>query len=183
MFNLLIKKIIRLRSETVVKRVFPYIKTSKKIIDIGSGTGDVAFIFRKRGKDITPVDVSNFHGPRLIKITIYDGKTVPFPNNSFDTALLLMVLHHTPDPNIVFSEAARVAKNIVIIETSFTNPINKFFTVILDAIGNLRLDAFWNSYKKDEEWKVFFDKHGFNIKKSQKFKDIPFLHILYYLQR
>lgn len=188
MINLLIRKIIRRRSNIVVNRISPYIKHSKKIIDIGSGTGDVAFLLIKEGKNVTPVDVDDFHGPRFIKTTIYDGKTVSFPNRSFDTALLLMVLHHTPNPEAVFAEAGRVAREVVVIETSFTNPIHKFFTVVSDAIGNFRLEAFWNSYKTDKEWRTFFEKHGFTIKDSHKYFDrnlriIPFLHILYYLQR
>ncbi|MFA6570040.1 MAG: methyltransferase domain-containing protein [Bacteroidota bacterium] len=187
MFNLFIRKVVRARSLTVIDRIFPYIKISSKIIDIGSGTGDVAFLLQQKGKDITPVDVADFHGPRLMKTVIYDGKKLPFPNKSFDTALLLMVLHHTPDPEAVFVEAARVAKEIVIIETSFINPVHKFFTVIADAIGNLRLEAFWNSYKLDEEWKTLFQQKGFQIISTQKYIDrdvvIPFLHILYSLKR
>jgi len=186
MFNLLIKKIIRSRSETVVSRIFPYLKTSKKIIDIGSGTGDVAILLQRKGKDITPVDVKDFHGPRLVKTIIYDGKKLPFSNKFFDTALLLTVLHHTPNHEIVFDEATRVAKEIVIIETSFSNPIHKIFTVIADAIGNLRIEAFWNSYKSNEEWKEFFRKKGFRIVDTHSYIDkdviIPFLHILYFLK-
>lgn len=182
------QKLVRNRSETVVQRVLPYLKNSKKIIDIGSGTGDVAYLLQKRGKNITPVDVGNFHGPRLIKTTIYDGRTLSFPNNFFDTALLLMVMHHTPDPEIVFSQASRVAKEIIVIETSYTNPIDRFFTITSDAIGNLRIDANWNSYKKDKGWRDFFESHGFKIIESHKYNDrnlgfIPFLHILYYLRR
>ena len=172
----------------MVNRISPYLINSKKLIDIGSGTGDVAFLLGKGGKQITPVDVGNFHGPRLVKTVIYDGKTLPFPDRSFDTALLLMVLHHTPNPEEVFLEAGRVAREVVAIETSFTSPIHKFFTVVSDAIGNLRLEAFWNSYKTDWEWRALFEKHGFTIKDSHKYYDrnlgiIPFLHILYYLQR
>ena len=188
MLNSLIRKIVRARSNVVVDRISPYIKTSKKIIDIGSGTGDIAFLLEKGGKNVTPVDVGDFHGPRLVKTIIYDGKTLPFPNRSFNTALLLMVMHHTPDPDVVFAEAARVAKEVVVIETSFTNPINKFFTVVSDAIGNLRIEAFWNSYKEDRDWRKFFEKHGFKIIESHKFNDknlgiIPFLHILFSLKR
>lgn len=188
MLDSLIKRVVRARTKVVIERISPYIQTSGKIIDIGSGTGDIAFLLKQEGKDVTPVDVGDFHGPRLVKTTIYDGKTLPFPNRSFTTALLLMVMHHTPDPEIVFSEASRVAKEVVVIETSFTNPINKFFTVVSDAIGNLRLETFWNSYKSDRDWRVFFEKHGFKIVESHKFNDrnlgvIPFLHILYYLQR
>jgi len=46
-----------------------------------------------------------------------------------------MVMHHTPDPGIIFSEAARVAEEIVVIETSFTNPVSKLFTVIADMLA------------------------------------------------
>jgi len=186
--NSLIQKLIRKRSEIVVQRIVPYLKNSNKIIDIGSGTGDVAFLLEKIGKKITPVDVNNFHGPRLVKTIIYDGKTLPFKDKSFDTALLLTVLHHTSNPGAVFLEASRVANEVIIIETSYTNSINRFFTIISDAIGNLRLEASWSSYKTDKDWKTFFEKHGFQIKESHKFNDrnlgiIPFLHILYYLKK
>lgn len=187
MINRLIKSIIRKRSLVVVSRVKPYIKNSQKLIDIGSGTGDVAYLLKNQGKDITPVDVSDFHGPRLVKPVIYDGKKLPFPDKCFDTALLLMVLHHTPDPDIVFTEAARVAKEIVIIETSYTTPIIKWLTVLTDLLGNLRLQAFWSSYKTDETWQQFFAERGFRIIDTVKYQDknfgLPFLHIVYYLKK
>ncbi|PJE63071.1 hypothetical protein COU88_01510 [Candidatus Roizmanbacteria bacterium CG10_big_fil_rev_8_21_14_0_10_39_6] len=187
MFRSLFQKIVRQRSQVVVNRIFPFLKDSKKILDIGSGTGDVAFLLGEHGKDVTPVDVSDFHGPRLVKTTIYDGRNLPFPNNSFDTAMLLIVMHHTPNPEIVFDEASRVAKELVIIETSYTTPINRWFTIVSDALGNLRLEAFWSSYKSDDQWKELFAKKKFEIVKTQKYNDrnfgLPFLHIAYYLRR
>ena len=187
LFRTLFRKIVRRRSQTVVNRILPFLKNSKKILDIGSGTGDVAFLLGKYGKDVTPVDVGDFHGPRFVKTTIYDGQTLPFPNKSFDTATLLMVMHHTPNPEIVFDEASRVAKELVVIATSYTTPINRWFTIISDALGNLRLGAFWSSYKSDSEWKGLFTKKKFEIVKTQKYNDrnfgLPFLHIAYYLRR
>ena len=187
MFRSLFQKIVRQRSEVVISRIFPFLKDSKKILDIGSGTGDVAFLLGNHGKDVTPVDVGDFHGSRLVKTIIYDGRKLPFPNNSFDTAMLLMVMHHTPNPEIVFDEASRVAKELVIIETSYTTPTNRWFTIVSDALGNLRLDAFWSSYKSDSEWKELFTKKKFEIVKTQKYNDrnfgLPFLHIAYYLRK
>ena len=109
LLNSFIRKIVRTRSEIVLERISPFIKKSAKIVDVGSGTGDIAFLLEKQGKDITPVDVADFHGIRLMKTIIYDGKRLPFSDKSFDAALLLMVMHHTPNPDVVFSEAARVA--------------------------------------------------------------------------
>ena len=181
------QKIVRQRSQVVVNRILPFLKDSKKILDIGSGTGDVAFLLGEHGKDVTPVDVGDFHGPRLVKTIIYDGHKLPFPNNSFDTAMLLMVMHHTPNPEIVFDEASRVAKELVVIETSYTTRVNRWFTIVSDALGNLRLEAFWSSYKSDSEWKKLFANKIFEIVKTQKYNDrifgLPFLHIAYYLRK
>ncbi len=187
MLNKLIRKLARKRSETVVERIFPYIKNSKKIIDIGSGTGDIANLLIKRGKSVVPIDVGSFHGPRLVKTVIFDGKTLPFPNQSFDTALLLMVMHHTPNPTQVFSEAARVAKEIVVIETSYEDTIGKILTVIIDTLSNLQIKANWRSYKTDKDWRIFFTNNKFRIADTYRYKDrnfgIPFLHILYHLKK
>lgn len=181
------QRIVRGRSVAVVNRILPFLIRSKKIIDIGSGTGDVTFLLGKHGKDVTPVDVGDFHGPRLVETTVYDGQKLPFPDKSFDTAMLLMVMHHTPNPEIVFDEASRVAKEIVVIETSYTSPVSRWFTIMSDTVGNLRLKAFWSSYKSDPEWKGFFSRKNYKIVKTQKYNDrnfgLPFLHIVYYLRR
>ncbi len=187
MFKTILQKILRKRSKLVIGRILSYIRTSKKIVDIGSGTGDVAFLLQESGKDITAVDVADFHGPRMVMPIIYDGSKLPFTNKSFDTALLLMVLHHTPNPEIIFDEASRVAKEIVIIETSYTNVLNRWWTIVSDAVGNLRLEAFWSSYKTDAEWRKLFTRKNFTIIESAKYWDsnfgLPFLHIAYHLKK
>lgn len=187
MFNKILKYFVRKRSEIVVSRILSYLKKTDKIIDIGSGTGDVAKLLRSKGMNVTPVDVEDFHGVRLLETTIYDGKTLPFPDKTFDTALILMVMHHTPNPDLILSEVSRVANNIVVIETSFTTKLNRFWTIISDAVGNLRLEAFWDSYKTDKQWRAVFDKHGFKVVDSHSFWDknfgLPFLHISYFLKQ
>jgi len=188
MLNNIFVPFIRKRSETVVSRIKPYIKKGIKLIDIGSGSGDVASLLQSQGFEVTPVDVADFHGPRMIKTTIYDGKTLPFKDKSFDTALLLMVMHHTPNPEIVFKEASRVAKEVIVIETSYTTKLNRYFTIISDAIGNLRLEIFWNSYKNNLDWSKYFKSEGYAVTDTHQYWDrnfglIPFLHILYYLRQ
>ena len=175
------------RARQFAGRIFPYLTKSQTVLDIGSGTGDVTNALRIAGKDVTPVDVADFHGPRTVKPVIYNGTTLPFPNRSFDTVLLLMVMHHTADPSVLFVEAARVAKEIVVIETSYTNFVHKIVTVLTDALGNLQPKFYWTSYKSDAEWREFFKKRGFIVVDSKKFVDIqlfiPYLHIAYFLKR
>jgi len=183
----IIETIAKKRAELVVTRVLPYIKYAKKIIDIGCGTGHVTHLLTKHGKKITPVDISNKNWISAIKPIIYDGKRLPFPDQSFDTSLLLMVLHHTPDPKVVFLEAARVGKEVIVIETVYKYLFDKIVTVLFDSLGNLQPRFYWNSYRRDEDWKTFFKSVGYKVEAIQCHRDwwflIPYLHNVYYLKK
>lgn len=178
----------RERAELVVGRILPHINNAKKIVDIGCGTGHIANLLMKHGKKVTPVDISNKSLVGAIKPIIYDGRRLPFPDKSFDTSLLLMVLHHTPDPKVVFSEAARVGKELVVIETVYKRLFDKILTVFFDSLGNLQPRFYWNSYHRDGDWKSFFESMGYRIEATQYHSDhqlllIPQLHNVYYLRK
>lgn len=183
----IIQALAQKRAKIVVGRVLPYIKHSKRIIDIGCGTGHVADLLIKTGKEVVPVDISNKSLVNTIKPIMYDGKHLPFPDKSFDTSLLLMVLHHTPDPAVVFSDAARVGNDLVVIETVYKKLFDKIVTVLFDSLGNLQPRFFWNSYRRDEDWKTFFKSKGYSVEATQYHRDwwflIPYLHNVYYLKK
>lgn len=160
------------RQEKIVERITPFLKTSQKIVDIGCGKGLVTKLLRQKGKKVTAVDVKSFKYPREISdVILYDGQKLPFPNNSFDTALLITVMHHTPNPSIVFKEAARVGKEIVIVETTYRNLWQKNYTVVVDSMVNLQPKFYKDSYKSDNEWRELFKDNGFKIISSQFFED------------
>ncbi len=171
------------RAAIIVERFFHYLKNSKNIIDIGCGEGYIADILVKRGKKITGVDVSDRSEVSDIKVTLYDGQKLPFRDKEFDTALLLTVLHHTENPQIVFDEAARVAKNLIIIEDIYTNIFQKILNVFIDSWQNKPLRFYWDSYKSDKNWRRFFKDHDFKISTSTYYQDIPYLHAVYLLEK
>lgn len=183
----LVQKLAQKRARLAVGRILPYVKHAKKIVDIGCGTGHVADLLTKEGKNITPVDISNKSLVNTIKPITYDGKHLPFPDGSFDTSLLLMVLHHTPDPAVVFSEAARVGNDLVVIETVYKKLFDKIITVLFDSLGNLQPIFYWNSYRRDNDWKTFFNSKGYSVKATQYHKDwwflVPYFHNVYYLKK
>jgi SAM-dependent methyltransferase len=41
---------------------------------------------------------------------VYDGRTLPFPDGAFDTVMSVQVLEHTPDPQRLIDEMARVMR-------------------------------------------------------------------------
>lgn len=98
-----------------VKNYF-YGREKNRVIDIGCGTGEFSVFFDPQnytGVDIEPAYIryakKNYQG----KFLIADATKLPFTDESFDTAVILGVLHHLPDDKCVqiFNEIRRVLKN------------------------------------------------------------------------
>jgi ubiquinone/menaquinone biosynthesis C-methylase UbiE len=150
-----------------IKRIAEYISPEDKILDIGTGPGSVCLLMQREGYDITPVDVIDQTLSSEVEPNIYSGKKLPYKNSSFDTALILTVLHHTTNPREVLLEAKRVADKIVIIEDIYSNPIQKYLTFFVDSIVNLEFVSHPHSNKSDSEWKKTFIKLGLKLKAAK----------------
>ena len=133
------------------------------ILDIGSGRGVVTSILRDRGFVVTPLDVRDRSMERELAPVVYDGTVIPFPDDAFDCALLLTVLHHTPDPDAVLREASRVARRIIIIEDVYTNTLQKYLTFFTDSLFNLEFRGHPHSNRTDAEWRRTFERLGLTL--------------------
>ena len=92
-----------------------FIKKGSKILDWGCGTAIVGKTFQDFFQaELFGVDVQDV---RTVKIPfkITDGKSLSFPENSFDVVLINYVLHHSEDPVSVLKEAKRVARDKIVI--------------------------------------------------------------------
>jgi ubiquinone/menaquinone biosynthesis C-methylase UbiE len=109
------------------------------VLDIGCGDGQIAMALMRLRPDLKVEGVDIVPRPRtLIPVVQYDGVTLPFADRSVDYVTIVDVLHHTTDPTIVLKEAARVARQGVIIkdhlrEGFLANPT----LVFMDWFGNL----------------------------------------------
>jgi len=87
-----------------------------RLLDVGCGEKPFEAIFMPHVTEYVGVEYeATFSGThsstRSSKPDVYyDGKTLPFPDRSFDTVISVQVLEHTPHPQQVVGEMARVAK-------------------------------------------------------------------------
>jgi len=86
----------------------------KRVLDIGCGTGAHALIFAERfGSTVSGIDASaGMVAQARAKLPDADlrqglAEELPFPDASFDVALMMLVVHHLERPR-AFREAARV---------------------------------------------------------------------------
>ncbi|BDS10285.1 class I SAM-dependent methyltransferase [Aureispira anguillae] len=140
-----------------LKAVFPHLNQHEKHIDIGCGNGMITHTLRQQQYHCTPLDVANLSIIPTVDVIVYDGLTMPFEDKKFDTALLLTVLHHTPDPVPVLKETARIAKKIIIIEDIYRNKIQQYMTYAMDTLVNLGHSSMTYQNKSDQEWKATFE--------------------------
>ncbi|MBW7888003.1 MAG: methyltransferase domain-containing protein [Bacteroidetes bacterium] len=104
----------------------------KQILDFGCAIGNYSLHLSGKGYVTTGVDINEQYvkiaqsrGVNALHIT---GKT-PFADKSFDTVIILEVLEHLSDPDIVLQEAKRLAKNNVLITTPNCNKIKELRNV------------------------------------------------------
>ncbi|MHB8360975.1 MAG: class I SAM-dependent methyltransferase [Thermoplasmataceae archaeon] len=89
------------------------------VIEIGVGTGRMAFPLQERGYDITGLDISlkmlEKAKKRGVKhLVIGDAKKLPFLDKSFDAAIMIHIFHLVDDLREVMKEAGRVTRKVVI---------------------------------------------------------------------
>ena len=109
-----------------------FLSSSDKIIDIGSGPGSLLLVMRERGFDIDGLDITDSAYKDTLKAHIYDGKTMPFGAQSYDTALLSTMLHHTPDPDHILRESARIANRLM--ETAMRGALEQRRLLLVRAL-------------------------------------------------
>src|SRR5690348_9335626 len=88
-----------------------------RVLDLGCGDGQLALALMRLRPDLKVEGVDVVPRPKtLIPVAQYDGIKLPFADKSFDYVTIVDVLHHTPDPTVVLSEAQRVARKGVAIK-------------------------------------------------------------------
>jgi len=127
-----------------------------KVLDVGSGRCFIAAeLQEKNNLEVTCLDVKDLSQTGL-KVIVYNGKTMPFKDNAFDSALIAYVLHHCEDSLKVLKETVRVCTgNIVIFED--TKP--GLLTNIMDFVSNkLRGVETPFKFRTEKEWLDIFKK-------------------------
>lgn len=151
------------RAEEIISKVVPYLKKDDRILDIGSGSCAVAKSLKEKGYKITLLDVVDKSVHPELRPIIYDGREIPFPNNHFDIALLITVLHHTKEPVRVLKEAVRIAPRVIVMEDLYKSLFQRYLTFAMDSLLNREFFDHPHTNMTQEQWERIFNKLGLRV--------------------
>ena len=120
--------------------------TGRRILDFGAGDGALASLLHRRGYQVTLTDVLDYRNAdaqALPFVPMVKPDVVPFADRSFDTALVLLTLHHIDPANLssVLSGLRRAARRVVVEEECYALPSN------FDGLGAALADnALFNEF-------------------------------------
>lgn len=109
MFNVEFLHVIR---EFEYKKIVDRFGSGSRILEIGGGTGYQAKRLTEDGYQVESIDIpdSNYVTQQEFPVRAYDGRNIPFAENSFDIVFSSNVLEHVADLNYLQNEIKRVLK-------------------------------------------------------------------------
>ena len=110
------------------------------VLDAGCGDGLLAQLISEARPDthLQGIDVMVRPGAH-VPVKKFDGVTIPYADRSFDVVSFVDVLHHTEDPMVMLREAARVAKQAVIVKDHLLDGLLAERTLrYMDRVGNMK---------------------------------------------
>lgn len=180
----LVDKLGNMRAIDIMNKINSFLNEGDKVLDIGSGTGNVCDVLAKSGYMPTPLDVQDLSVVERMRPIVYNGGKMPFDNDSFDVSLVCTVLHHAPKPEEILVEAKRVSKKIIVVEDIYSNWFHKYSTYFFDSLANLEFIGHPHSNKNDKQWKETFEKLGLKLKEANYSSSfLVFSHAAYYLEK
>lgn len=139
------------------------IPTGGTVLDLGCGDGQVAVGLMALRPDLAVQGVDVLLRPVThIPVTLYDGASLPFADDSFDYVTIVDVLHHTDDPAAVLVEASRVARRGVVIKDHLREGLLAGPTLrLMDWVGNRGHDVrLPYNYLDSHQWAAAFERAG-----------------------
>lgn len=146
---------------------------ASRVLDIGCGSGEIGSDLEDAGYSVLGVEV-HARDSCAIPFARFDGRRLPFPDDAFDHAVIVDVLHHTSDPIQVLAEARRVTTGSVVLKDHFAESGRARFTLgVMDWVGNRQFGVGRSgAYLSRAQWDDAFDAAGLAVDELSESLDL-----------
>ena len=157
------KLVFNSRVRVLVEQIGALLPANAQMLDVGTGDGQIAKMIgeMQEGTQVEGIDIMK-RPTTHIPVTLFDGEKIPMADNSVDVVTFVDVLHHTADPQILISEASRVARQAVIIKDHLSeNAFDHATLRLMDWVGNAPHGVVLPyNYASRKDWDGWFANAG-----------------------
>ena len=136
---------------------------TRTVLDVGCGDGSLATLIMRRRPELRIVGLEVRARPMTaIPVTEFDGRSIPLESASQDVVMMVDVLHHAEDGQLLLREAARVASKAVVIKDHFLGrALSRQRLRAMDWVGNVGHGvALPYNYWTRDQWRTGFEQSG-----------------------
>jgi len=151
------------RVEQLCNHLWSLLPRDGEVLDVGCGDGKLSRLLQERRPDVTVSGIDVLvRSHTEVPVEVFDGTTIPRPDDSVDAVMFVDVLHHTDDPMALLSEAARVARGCIVLKDHTLNGVLAGPTLrFMDRVGNARHGVVLPyNYWSEQRWREAFGRLG-----------------------
>jgi ubiquinone/menaquinone biosynthesis C-methylase UbiE len=182
-YDRFMNRIYQTQYKDILKMMADELGKDKTVLEIGTGTGDIAINISSKVKEVTACDLSSrmielakekAHAKQIDNITfsVQDAYSLDFPDNYFDVVVACNMLHVVQEPEKVLSTIKRVLKQDgIIIAPTYCHGQNSSSRAVskIMSIFGFRAYSRWSA----ESLQAFFTARGYYIIKNLLLKSTP----------
>jgi SAM-dependent methyltransferase len=150
------------------------LRGDERALDVGAGTGAFAFALAPHVREVVAVEINEDaaqrareDAPANVEVVVGDGEHLPFERSSFDVAGTLRTLHHTPRPELVIAELARVTRpggTILVVDQ--LAPVDPLAALELTRFERAR-DSSTTRILADTDLRGLFDSNSLTLRRQE----------------
>ncbi len=150
----------------------------ERVLDVGAGTGAFAYALASRVREVVAVDAdpemaerARADAPENVEVVVGDGESLPFESFSFDLAVTARTLHHTPRPELVIAELARLTRpggTILVVDQ--LAPVDPLAAFELNRFEKAR-DPSTTRVLADGDLRALFDANGLVLRRDVELRE------------
>lgn len=159
-------EVVNRRANVLGPALGAHVPPGAAILDVGTGDWTTArrMAAEAPGAIVWAVDIAPRPGMQMPEPRS-DGRQLPFEDRSFDVVSLIDVLHRTEDPRVLLTEAARVARKVVIVKDNLAETaLDRAVLRLRDRIRTARAGTQTRGrYGAAADWERWFDAAGLSV--------------------
>ena len=172
--------LLDIRARRLMNHIIGATEDCTSMLDLGCGDMILTeYLHHHSNLQVTGIDTIDSNLSHL-PVQLYDGDRIPFPDGTFDVAMVAYVLHHCRDISAVLSEMKRVtARKLLVFEEIYNRGISRSILTMHD-FGNRFLSTKMNipcNFLRIEQWYDCFAACGLKVEKCMRIYQYPVLNL------